>query len=106
MKTYGRVKLDLGSRWSWVVSFLSRPVYARGNHPGRIGGRLGSCAGLDVMLSPPGIKPRPSSPQPVAIPIELSQLSFRSKYYPQHPVLKHSEHELFAQSEIVSAMYM
>jgi hypothetical protein len=26
--------LDLGRRWSWVVSFLSRPVYTRGNHPG------------------------------------------------------------------------
>jgi hypothetical protein len=73
--------LDPGFSWRWVVSFTPRPLYSRGkssqypldrrlNEPQNRYGRRGE----EKSLSPIGTRtpvPRPSSPQPVAIPNTL-----------------------------------
>jgi hypothetical protein len=69
---------DLGTRRGWVVSITPRPPYPR-ERPSThcTGGWVGPRAGLDVCkksLLPPGFNiPGLSSPEPVAIPTELSQ---------------------------------
>jgi hypothetical protein len=67
--------------WRWAVSFTARPLYPRGNSPRypldrRLGGPQNRSGRGEIKenLDPPGIPtPRPSSPQPVAIPTELSR---------------------------------
>jgi hypothetical protein len=62
--------LDLGTRWRWVVSITSRPLYPRGKSPGTywVGGWVGSRTSLDDVeknLAPIGTRtptPRSSSP--------------------------------------------
>jgi hypothetical protein len=72
---YSSTILDLGIRWRWIVSFTPLPLYPRGNglrFP--LDGRLGEpqsrsgCCGEEKNVALLGIEPRPSSPQPVAIP--------------------------------------
>jgi hypothetical protein len=75
MKTYGEWSysstiLDLGTRWRSVVSFKPLPLYPR--YP--LDRRLRPDAVEKTLLCMPKIEPRPSSPQPVAIPTELSRL--------------------------------
>jgi hypothetical protein len=84
--------LDLGTRWRWVVSFTSRPLYPREKTPPPgthwIGGWMDPRAGLDdlkkrkfLTLSGLGTPThRSSSPSPVTIPTELSQLSVSPVY--------------------------
>ena len=61
----------------WAVNATTRPLYPR-ERPGTrcIGGWVGLRAGLDRCIKPRPHRdsiPGPSSPQPVAIPTELSQ---------------------------------
>jgi hypothetical protein len=83
MKAYGEwsytsIIHDIGTRWRWVVSFTSQPLYLRGNGPPYPLDRrpCGPRAGLDAMekrkiLSVPEVEPRPSSPYCIAITTEL-----------------------------------
>jgi hypothetical protein len=79
---YSSTILDLGTKWRWVVSFTSPPLYPRGKRPWypldkRPGGQQsqsGRCGVGKNVLSLPEIEPRSSSPYPVAIPTELSWL--------------------------------
>jgi hypothetical protein len=65
-----------------VISFTLRPLYPRGNISwyqldrslGGLQSRSGHCGAEKNLLSLPGIENRPSSPQPVGIPTELSSL--------------------------------
>jgi hypothetical protein len=79
---YSSTSLNLGTRWSWVVSFTPRPLYSRWkslrypldtkvNGPQR---RSAYCGVENSLLLLPGIKPRTSSLYPVVIPTELSRL--------------------------------
>jgi hypothetical protein len=99
--------VDLGSRWSCVVNFLSRPVYARGNHRGThlIGGWL---APVPVWTSS-SPNQESNSDRPASSPRSTDwaiPALFRSKYYPQHLILNHSEPVLFSQSGIKIITYM
>jgi hypothetical protein len=66
---YSSTFLDLGTRWRWVVSFTSLPLYPRGYRPRypldrRLGGpqsQSGLC-GEEKNLTLPGIEPGRSSP--------------------------------------------
>jgi len=57
--------LDLGTRWYWVVSFTTRPLYPQGKSPWypidrRLGGpqsRSGNGCGEKNSQLPPGIDP-------------------------------------------------
>jgi len=68
MKTYWEVEvifpriINLGTRWRWVVSFTTRPLYSRSKSPRyaldrRLGGRRENIP--SILL--PGIEPRSSS---------------------------------------------
>jgi hypothetical protein len=78
---YSSSILRLDIRWRWVVSFTPRPLYTMGNRPQhplnrRLGvpqNRSGHCGEEKHLLSLPGIEPRPSSPQPIAILTALSR---------------------------------
>jgi hypothetical protein len=78
MKTYrwsGCIapRINIGTRWRWVVSFTPRPLYSRRRAPGTrwIGGWVGPRAVLDAVvyrkknpsLPLPEIEPRSSRPQ-------------------------------------------
>jgi hypothetical protein len=74
--------LDLGTRWRWVVSFTSQPLYPQGKSPGThlLEDLVGSRAVLDAVVKKkipgPRRKSNPKTPivQPVslvAVPIEL-----------------------------------
>jgi hypothetical protein len=84
---YSSTILDLGTRWRWVVSFMPRSLYPRGNShhfplDTRLGGpqrRSGHCGEEKSVLSLSGIEPWSSSPQLVVIPTELSRLLFKHK---------------------------
>jgi hypothetical protein len=77
--------LNLGTRYRWVVSFIPRPLYLKGNFPsypvfrrlGRSQSRSGNFGEEDKLLALPGIKP-PLPDYPacslVAILTELLQL--------------------------------
>jgi hypothetical protein len=75
---------DLGTSWRWVVSFTPRPLYLRGKSPRypldrRLGGyqNLSERRGEERIPDFNGTRTptvRSSSPQPVAIPTELSRL--------------------------------
>jgi hypothetical protein len=64
-------RINLSVTWRWVVSFTSRPFYARGRKPRfpsdrRLGGpqrRSGRGGELKKILLMPNIEPRSSSPQ-------------------------------------------
>jgi len=45
------LRINLGIRWRWVVSFALLPLYHRGKNPGTqwIGGWVGTTAGLDAV---------------------------------------------------------
>jgi hypothetical protein len=66
---YSFTILDLGTRWRWVVSFTTWPLYPRGNYPQypldrRLNGpqrQSGRC-GKEKNLALPGIKLGRSSP--------------------------------------------
>jgi hypothetical protein len=70
---------DLGTRWRWVVSFTSRPLYSRGKSPEvPIGERVRwtqepvwTLWSRENLWPLPGTEPRPSSLYPVAIQTEL-----------------------------------
>jgi hypothetical protein len=73
--------LDLDTRWRWVVSFMPRPLYPRGNRPwyplgrwlGRPQSRSGRCREEKNLLPLPGIEPRLSSPHFFVIPTERTR---------------------------------
>jgi hypothetical protein len=75
--------IELGTRQRSVVSFTLRPLYYPGKNPlspfdRRLDGpqkRFGRYGEEKNLLLLPGIKPRPSSPYPVAIPTELLRLT-------------------------------
>jgi hypothetical protein len=77
--------IDLGSRWRWVLTFMHCHLSPRETAPGThcIGGWVALIAGLETWrkkkksLSPNRNQTtisQPSSPYPIAIPTELSQL--------------------------------
>jgi hypothetical protein len=76
--------IDLGTSWRWVVSFTPQPLYPRGRNcryplDRRLGGPQNRSRrrGEEKNLVPTGTRaptPRPSSPQPLAIPTALSRL--------------------------------
>jgi hypothetical protein len=84
IKTYGEWRysstfLDLGSRWEWSASCPchftpqgNSPWYPLDRRLGEPQSRSGHCGEVEILQS--GIKPRPSSPYPIAISTELSQL--------------------------------
>jgi hypothetical protein len=79
MEPKGSLPCSLGTRWRWVASFMPRPLYPRQRATDTclIWGWVGTRAGLVVMekrkiLPLLGFEPRPSIPQPVFIPTELS----------------------------------
>jgi hypothetical protein len=57
---YGCTILDLGTRWRWVVSFMARPLYTRGNssRSGRCGEVKEPChAGNQTLAVQPVARP-------------------------------------------------
>jgi hypothetical protein len=81
---------DLGTSWRWVVSFIPRPLYPRGKSPRypldrRLGGPQNRSGrrGREKNRAHNGTRtptPRPSNPQPVAIPTALTRLFFLLTY--------------------------
>jgi hypothetical protein len=93
IKTYGGSGcidprfLDLGTSWRWVVSFTPLPLYPRVKsplypldrrlgEPQRLSGRYVEAKVLDSTGTRTPT-PRPSSPQPVAIPTALPRFRLR-----------------------------
>jgi hypothetical protein len=74
--------IDLGTKRMWVVRFTPRPLYHQRKSPRyplytRLGGpqnRSGRCGIERYQMPIPGIEPRPSRSQPVAIPTEILRL--------------------------------
>jgi hypothetical protein len=95
---YSSTIVHFGARWRWMVRFTPRPLYARGNNsPYPLDRRLcgiqiqSGRSGVKKNLSPlPGIKPRPSSLLPVAIPTDLSRYSIRISATSSRNLKKHS----------------
>jgi hypothetical protein len=94
--------LDLGTSWRWVVSFTSRPHYRQGKSPRypldrRLGGPQSQSRwhGEVKILATTWIRtptPWSSSPQPVAIPTDLSWLSL--VYEEETKILNFSSHNI------------
>jgi hypothetical protein len=78
---YNSTILDLGNRWKCVVSLIPRPVYSRyplRRRPGAPQSRSGHWRVEQNIFPLPKIKPRPSSPLPVAIQTQPSRLHYRN----------------------------
>jgi hypothetical protein len=77
--SYSSTILDLDTRWRWVVSFMPRPFYPKGNrirypsNRGRVGLQSRSGPGREQKISWPCQEWNPDSSvvQPVSIPTEL-----------------------------------
>jgi len=58
--------LGLGTRWRWVVSFTSRPLYPKGKNPWYpLGGWLGPRTALDIMVKRKIPNPMPGLEPPI-----------------------------------------
>jgi hypothetical protein len=76
---YSSTILDLGTRWRWVVSSMSLPLYPWRNspwypldrRPRGLQSHSVCCGEKENLLSLLGVEPWPSSLQPATIPTEL-----------------------------------
>jgi hypothetical protein len=98
MKIYGGSEgiaphiLDLGTRWKWVVSFTSQPLYSRGKSCGIhwTGGLVGPRASLDAVEQRKTLHFRESNPGLPAGSPSLYRLS-----YPDSPLNELTIYKVF-----------
>jgi hypothetical protein len=99
---YSSVILNLCNSWRWVVSFTLWPLYLSRKHwlvPTAI---MGPTECKHITLPPLSKEPGPSSPWPVTIPTELSNIKLHSLWQHKLTDLHFSNSRSFVQWDMLN----